>query len=85
MCRICELIDFMIFSEFGPMPNKNNFREIYSSNLSPAAYFNTEKYLKSRSSLAPIYIHNEARSKYEMISRVPLKKADLNSQVNILA
>ncbi len=62
-----------------------NIREIYSKNLGPSNTFDTEKYLKSRATLSPIYMHNEARLKYEMISRVPLKKEDLNSQVNILA
>ena len=64
---------------------KQNIREIYSSNLSPASASSTENYLKSKSILAPVYIHNEARSKYEMISRMPINKVDLNSQVNVIA
>ena len=43
------------------------------------------KYLKSKSILSPVYMHNEAKTKYEMISRIPLHKQDLNSQINILA
>ena len=62
-----------------------NIREIYSRNLAPASSFTTEKFLKSKSILTPVFIQNEAKTKYEMISRIPLKKEDLNSQVNILA
>ena len=64
---------------------KQNIREIYSRNLSPSASFNTEKFIKSRSNFSPVYIQNEALTKYEMISRIPFKKEDLNSQVDLLA
>ena len=64
---------------------KQNIREIYSRNLSPSASFNTEKFIKSKSNLSPVYIQNEALTRYEMISRIPLKKEDLNSEVNVLA
>ena len=64
---------------------KQNLREIYSRNLAPSSSITTEKYLKSKSILSPVYMHNEAKIKYEMISRIPLHKQDLNSQINILA
>ena len=64
---------------------KQNIREIYASNLSPSSSLNTEKYLKSKSNLSPVFMHNEAKVKYEMISRIPIKKKDLNAEVNILA
>ena len=62
-----------------------NIKELYSQNSSPSALITTEKYLKSKSILSPVYVHNEAKTKYEMISRIPYKKSDLNSQVIILA
>tara|TARA_B100001027_G_C16207943_1_gene303719 strand:- start:69 stop:410 length:342 start_codon:yes stop_codon:yes gene_type:complete len=64
---------------------KQNLREIYSRNLAPSSSITTEKYLKSKSLLSPVYMHNEAKTKYEMISRIPFHKQDLNSQINILA
>ena len=62
-----------------------NLKELYSKNYSPSSGFSTEKYLKSKFTLSPVYIQNEAKTKYDMISRIPLKKIDLNSEVNILA
>ena len=64
---------------------KQNIREIYSSNLSPSSSISTEKYIKSRANFSPIFMHNEARTKYELISRIPMNKKDLNSEVTILA
>tara|TARA_A200000113_G_C8774007_1_gene325289 strand:- start:573 stop:914 length:342 start_codon:yes stop_codon:yes gene_type:complete len=63
----------------------HNIREIYSGNLAPSSSFSTEKFLKSKSILTPVFIQNEAKTKYEMVSRIPLKKEDLNSEVNVLA
>ena len=62
-----------------------NIREIYSKNSSPSTLITTEKYLKSKSILTPVFVHNEAKTKYEMISRLPIKNNDLNDQINILA
>ena len=62
-----------------------NLREIYSRNLAPSSSVTTEKFLKSKSILSPVYMNNEAKTKYEMISRIPFHKQDLNSQINILA
>ena len=62
-----------------------NIKELYSQNSAPSALITTEKYLKSKSILTPVYVHNEAKTKYDMISKIPYKKIDLNSQVSILA
>ena len=62
-----------------------SIKELYSQNSSPSAPITTEKYLKSKSILTPVYVNNEAKTKYDMISRMPFKKNDLNSQVSILA
>ena len=64
---------------------KQNIREIYSSNLSPSSSISTEKYIKSKSNFSPIFMHNEARTKYELISIIPMNKKVLNSEVTILA
>ena len=64
---------------------KQNIRELYSSNLSPSSSISTEKYIKSKSNLSPVFMHNEAKTKYEMISNIPMHKKDLNSEVTILA
>ena len=65
---------------------KQNIREIYSKNLSPSSSsISTEKFLKSRSILTPVYVHNEAKTKYEMVSKIPMEKKELNSQVDLFA
>jgi len=64
---------------------KQNIREIYSKNLSPSSSFSTEKFLKSKSILTPVYVHNEAKTKYEMVSKIPMEKKELNSQVDLFA
>ena len=64
---------------------KQNIREIYSKNLSPSSSLSTEKFLKSKSILTPVYVHNEAKTKYEMVSKIPMEKKELNSQVDLFA
>ncbi|OUX16184.1 MAG: hypothetical protein CBE11_02870 [Rickettsiales bacterium TMED251] len=64
---------------------KQNIREVYSKNLSPSSSFSTEKFLKSKSILTPVYVHNEAKTKYEMVSKIPMEKKELNSQVDLFA
>ena len=64
---------------------RQNLRDVYAKNLSPSVGFNTEKFLKSRSLLAPVFSYNEAVSKYDMISRINMSNKDMQSEVNILA
>ena len=64
---------------------RQNLRDVYAKNLSPSVGFNTEKFLKSRSLLAPVFSYNEAVSKYDMISRINISNKDMQSEVNILA
>ena len=47
--------------------------------------FNTEKFLKSKSLLTPVFSYNEAVSKYDMVSRINMSNKDMQSEVNILA
>ena len=64
---------------------RQNLRDVYAQNLSPSIGFDTEKFLKSRSLLTPIFSYNEAVSKYDMISRINMSNKDIQSKVNILA
>ena len=64
---------------------RQNLRDVYAKNLSPSVGFNTEKFLKSRSLLTPVFSYNEAVSKYDMISRINMSNKDIQSEVNILA
>ena len=53
--------------------------------LSPSIGYDTEKFLKAKSMLAPIYSYNEAKSKYDMISRIPFKNRDIQAQIDFIA
>ena len=64
---------------------RQNLRDVYAKNLSPSVGFDTEKFLKSRSLLAPVFSYNEAISKYDMISRINMSNKDIKSEVNIFA
>ena len=64
---------------------RQNLRDVYAKNLSPSVGFDTEKFLKSRSLLTPVFSYNEAVSKYDMISRINMTNKDMQSKVNILA
>ena len=64
---------------------RQNLRDVYAKNLAPSVGFDTEKFLKSRSLLTPVFSYNEAVSKYDMISRINMSNKDMQSEVNILA
>ncbi len=64
---------------------KQNLREVYSKNLAPSIGYDTEKFLKARDLLSPVYSYNEAQSKYDMVSRIPINSRDIRSQLDLLA
>ena len=64
---------------------RQNLRDVYAKNLSPSIGFDTEKFLKSRSLMSPVFSYNEAVTKYDMISRINMTNKDMQSKVNILA
>ena len=64
---------------------KENLKNLYSRNIAPSIAYNTGKFLKAKNLLSPIFNHNEAITKYDMISRLENKNKDFQSQINILA
>ena len=64
---------------------KENLKTLYSKNIAPSIAYDTEKFLKEKNLLSPIFNHNEAITKYDMISRLENKNKDFQSQINILA
>ena len=64
---------------------KENLKSLYSRNIAPSIAYDTEKFLKAKNLLSPIFNHNEAITKYDMISRLENKNKDFQSQINILA
>tara|TARA_E500000178_G_C16719899_1_gene616717 strand:- start:232 stop:570 length:339 start_codon:yes stop_codon:yes gene_type:complete len=64
---------------------KENLRNVYARDLAPSTGFDTEKFLKAKVLLTPVYSYNEAKTKYDMISRIPFKNRDLRTQIDALA
>ena len=67
------------------MQKEKNLKNLYSRNIAPSIAYDTEKFLKAKNLLSPIFNHNEAITKYDMISRLENKNKDFQSQINILA
>jgi len=76
-----------------PITNLNNLNSYnpdhnpvkrYHSNLSPSYGFLTEAFLKARIFFAPVFMHNEAATKYSMISRIPFTGSQIkNNQMRV--
>ena len=81
--RVVETVKNSLRSK--ELVERQNLRDVYAKNLSPSVGFNTEKFLKSISLLAPVFSYNEAVSKYDMVSRINMSNKDMQSEVNILA
>ena len=64
---------------------RQNFKNINARNLSPSLGDTTEKFLKSKNLLTPVFNHNEARTKYDMISRIEHQIRSIKKQVEVLA
>lgn len=73
-------------------PNKNmlnNFsdetiKRMYSPKLAPSAGSLTENFLKARSNNAPLYKHNEASTKYEMVSMSPIFLKQIKRNIDLV-
>ena len=64
---------------------KEKLKNLYTKTFSFSNGDNTEQYLKSRNLLTPVYIFNEAKTKYDMISKLEVSLPKIKLQVNILA
>ena len=75
-----------------PQSNKNlnnnlqntNLRQIYTPMLAPSAGSLTDNFIKSRSTLSPVYRFNEAATKYEMTSVAPIFLKQLKKNVDLI-
>ena len=77
---------------FEPQNSKNiqnniknsDLRQIYSPRFAPSAGSLTENFLKSRSNLTPVFIFNEAATKYEMVSVAPINLTKIKRNIDII-
>jgi hypothetical protein len=66
----------------------NNFangtiKRIFNPKLAPSAGSLTENFLKARSNNTPLYMNNEASTKYEMISASPVFLKQIKRNVDL--
>ena len=64
---------------------QQNFREIHAKNLAPSAAASTENFIKAKAILTPVYSHNEAKTKYDMISQIGMRNLNIREKVDMLA
>ncbi|MDC3091320.1 hypothetical protein OA848_02915 [Rickettsiales bacterium] len=60
---------------------RNNQSKRYHPKVAFSNGSTAEAYLKSRILLSPVYIHNEAKTKYAMISMIDSRKEEINSNM----
>ena len=63
----------------------NYLRQVYAGNQRSGHGSLTESFIRSRSSLSPAYMHNEITTRYDMISAMPMKLAQIKKSFDILA
>ena len=63
---------------------KYDLRNVYAKNLTPSLGNTTDSFLKSRFLLSPVFNNNEAKTKYDMISRLENKISQVRTQVELL-
>ena len=77
-----------------PISNLNN-TNVYNPDYNPIRRYNskqapsngslTEAFLKARITYNPVYMHNEAAIRYQMISRVFTNNSDLRNNLSMVA
>ena len=63
----------------------NYLRQVYAGNQRSGHGSLTESFIRSRSSLSPAYMHNEITTRYDMISAMPMKLAQIKKSFDRLA
>ena len=63
----------------------NYLRQVYAGNQRSGHGSLTESFIRSRSSFSPAYMHNEITTRYDMISAMPMKLAQIKKSFDILA
>ena len=60
--------------------SKENFRNLIHKTFSYSNGDNTEQFLNQKIYLAPVYIYNEAKTKYDMISKLEISLPKIKLQ-----
>ena len=65
--------------------SKENFKNLYNRTFSYSNGDTTENYLKSKNLMTPVFIYNEAKTKYDMISKLEISLPKIRLNVNLFA
>ena len=65
--------------------SKENYRNLYTKTFSFSNGDTTESFLKSKNLLSPVYIYNEAKTKYDMISKLEVSLPEIKLNVEVFA
>ena len=65
--------------------SKENFKNLYTKTFSYSNGDTTETYLKSKNLMTPVFIYNEAKTKYDMISKLDTSLPNIKLNVDLFA
>ena len=65
--------------------SKENYKNLYTRTFSYSNGDTTETYLKSKNLMTPVFIYNEAKTKYDMISKLEISLPKIRLNVNLFA
>ncbi|MBF96553.1 MAG: hypothetical protein CMJ13_04945 [Pelagibacterales bacterium] len=65
--------------------SKENYKNLYTRTFSFSNGDTTEKFLKSKNLMTPVFIYNEAKTKYDMISKLEISLPKIKLNVDLFA
>ena len=65
--------------------SKENYKSLYTRTFSYSNGDTTEAYLKSKNLMTPVFIYNEAKTKYGMISKLEISLPKIRLNVDLFA
>ena len=65
--------------------SKENYKNLYTRTFSYSNGDTTETYLKSKNLMTPVIIYNEAKTKYDMISKLEISLPKIRLNVDLFA
>ena len=64
--------------------NEKNFAKRHHPFLAPSNASTAEAFFKARMSFGPIFIHNEAATKYSLISALPVVSSEIKKSIRFV-
>ena len=64
--------------------NQKNFAKRYHPFLAPSNASTAEAFFKARMAFDPVFIHNEAATKYALISSLPIASSEIKKSIRFV-